>query len=533
MASLNDTYKLWLEDSDTLEDTVRLEDYPQISTNALRPNPSVLLSTNPDFARLVPVNDQAKLAFHEIALILNADPGWNSHCRKFIHVSDVKDKVASGGLQESDTSECDPEVQEVFTGYFCLNLTILPENFPRGWIIGSGRPNMDHLGVDFLITMKGKRDGVRGRHAHIRHHNVNRLLMMAPAYGKKVWLNGEEVSNEGRLLESTRMGVTIGNLVFRLEFLLKNTDTYNKQLDEIIRESGSWFTEKIEAIDSTPSDNHLILQGYQIHTLQAFGAFGVRTQSSFSQVNEEVTILRRLEKHPHVCALTEVIYSDGDHTSMGNRSINDVYIILDPWAPQTFCALLAPQADHQTRSKAFHQGAQGIRYIHRCGIIHRDIKLTNLLVARRNPLRIVVADFGHATTDAHSRDHMKGTISYLPPEIVQLKELEESRRRSEVPKSYSWDPTLHWSQACDVYTYGLVGYELLIGSLKRPVHGVDKALHKQLLTTLQELRTALAEVLLRMLAWAPELRPEMREVLLSPCWSDAETLFVATKRHFT
>lgn len=217
---------------------------------------------------------------------------------------------------------------------------------------------------------------------------------------------------------------------------------------------------------------------------------------------------------------------------MGRRNINDVYIILEPWAPQTFRSLMAPQEGRHIRVKAFHQGAQGVRYIHHREVIHRDLKLTNLLVARRNPLRVVVADFAHATTATDSQDHMKGTISYLPPEIVQLKERERLAKQSQDPRSHSSESTLHWGRASDVYSYGLIGYELLIGSFKRPLHGINESLHKQLLTTLQDLRTPLAEILLRMLAWTPQLRPEMREVLLDPCWSDPETPFTAAKRYF-
>lgn len=331
MERQNETHSPSLDDTVRLDDTIRLSDATQLdgkirlgglpndSGGPGLPRALPSQSTSSDFAQLIPVNDRARLAFHEIAVILNADRSWNPHCRKFIYVSDVKSKVIPGGSPESDASEEDAEIQEIFTGYFRLNLTILPDNFPRGWVIGAGRSNMDHLGVDFLVTIKGNQDGVRGRHATIRLHNVSRLPMIAPAHGKKVLLNGEEVAKEGRVLESPRMGLTIGNLAFRIEFLPNNAVAYNKRLDEIVRESG-WFTEKIESIDTTPSENHLIFHGYQIQTPQAFGAYGVvcpcikisdrersgnvyavkriqRTRSSFGLIGDEVEALQQLKKH--------------------------------------------------------------------------------------------------------------------------------------------------------------------------------------------------------------------------------------------
>lgn len=211
---------------------------------------------------------------------------------------------------------------------------------------------------------------------------------------------------------------------------------------------------------------------------------------------------------------------------MGGRNINDVYMIFEPWAPRTLHSLMASRESRDILLRAFHQGAQGVRYAHSCAIIHRDLKPSNILVAQRNPLRVVISDFGHATTDLNSQDHMKGTISYLPPEIIQLKKKSWDRR------SHSSDSTLRWSAKSDVFSYALVGFELLHENFQRPVDGIDKVVHNHLLTTLQNSRTAVDEVLEHMLAWSSDARPEMREVLLEPCWSNPETPFTAAKRHF-
>jgi serine/threonine protein kinase len=53
--------------------------------------------------------------------------------------------------------------------------------------------------------------------------------------------------------------------------------------------------------------------------------------------------------------------------------------------------------------------------------MHRDIKPENIL-ASAAPIRGVIIDFGCATWEKTSKDHMKGTIRYLAPEIIALKE---------------------------------------------------------------------------------------------------------------
>jgi serine/threonine protein kinase len=211
---------------------------------------------------------------------------------------------------------------------------------------------------------------------------------------------------------------------------------------------------------------------------------------------------------------------------MGSRKINDVFMVIDPWAPKTLHALMASHVSPSERWRAFHQGAQGIRHFHSLGIIHRDLKFGNILVVQLHPLRVVITDFGHATISTNSQDHLKGTISYLPPEIIELKE------RSKDPNRIPPSPTIHWTYKSDVYSYGLVGWALRHGYLSRSVDGIGKILHKDLLAPLLESRTIADEVLANMLAWDCDSRPEMREVLLKPCWSEPETPYIEKKRFF-
>jgi serine/threonine protein kinase len=121
---------------------------------------------------------------------------------------------------------------------------------------------------------------------------------------------------------------------------------------------------------------------------------------------------------------------------------------------------------------------------------------------------------------------MKGTIVWHPPEIVQLKKMSKSSK----PKVST--PTLYWSYASDVYSYGIVGYVLFHGEIKRPSDGIDETVHELLIGRLRKSGTMLDEVLETMLAWDLGLRPEMREVLLRPLWDNPETPFHSGKRHF-
>lgn len=54
--------------------------------------------------------------------------------------------------------------------------------------------------------------------------------------------------------------------------------------------------------------------------------------------------------------------------------------------------------------------------------MHRDIKLDNIGLVSIQPPQAVLLDFGHATQAKTSTSHMRGTVRYLAPEVLALKE---------------------------------------------------------------------------------------------------------------
>ena len=65
---------------------------------------------------------------------------------------------------------------------------------------------------------------------------------------------------------------------------------------------------------------------------------------------------------------------------------------------------------------------RGLVYLHDSkGIMHRDIKPSNLGVVSFSPFKGVILDLDAATTETLSDDHGEGTISYLAPEVIDLK----------------------------------------------------------------------------------------------------------------
>jgi serine/threonine protein kinase len=112
----------------------------------------------------------------------------------------------------------------------------------------------------------------------------------------------------------------------------------------------------------------------------------------------------------------------------------------------------------------------GLAFLHAEGCMHRDIKPDNIL-ASPSPVRAVIIDFGCATWDRTSTDHMKGTIRYLAPEIIALKE-------NTAPRNSTYD------MSADVWSMGLTTFELLRGSRTRFQRMSKKFYHEELLPAL-------------------------------------------------
>lgn len=71
----------------------------------------------------------------------------------------------------------------------------------------------------------------------------------------------------------------------------------------------------------------------------------------------------------------------------------------------------------------YSQILKGMSYLHEICVVHRDLKLDNLIIdTNTKTVKIIDYGFGCITTWSKELNFFCGTPSYMPPEIIQKKD---------------------------------------------------------------------------------------------------------------
>ena len=165
-------------------------------------------------------------------------------------------------------------------------------------------------------------------------------------------------------------------------------------------------------------------------------------------VLNEVDILKTLD-HPNVLKVYEYFEDERNY-----------YIVMEYCKDGDLYDELKAigKFDEENAGKIMGQLFSGISYIHRKNVIHRDIKLDNILISDKSKdICIKIIDFNIATFNMGKRlSKITGTPNYIAPEVIK--------------ESYT--------EKCDMWSCGIIMYLLLSGKFPFKAGGHDELLNK-------------------------------------------------------
>lgn len=148
----------------------------------------------------------------------------------------------------------------------------------------------------------------------------------------------------------------------------------------------------------------------------------------------EIKLLRKL-RHPNIIRLKEIIIDKND--------CNEMYMVFPFYKYDLYKFIKSKRIFTAKKKTILFQIVNGLLYLHRNGIIHRDLKSANILL--NNVFDVCIADFGISRYVNKNSAHTPGVVTlwYRAPELVLGAE--------------------EYSFSVDIWSLGCIAAEMVLG----------------------------------------------------------------------
>ena len=178
-------------------------------------------------------------------------------------------------------------------------------------------------------------------------------------------------------------------------------------------------------------------------------------ESHWNDLAMEFYYSRSIPEHKRIVKLRGSVI---DHSYGGGFGLGSaVLLISDRLSRDLYCGLRAGLSWLE-RIQIALDVLEGIRYLHSQGLVHRDIKLKNVLLDTEN--RAKLTDFGFCITEVMMLGSIVGTPVHMAPELLSG----------------------HYDSSVDIYAFGILFWYICAGHVRLP-YAFEQFHNKELLWT--------------------------------------------------
>lgn len=204
-------------------------------------------------------------------------------------------------------------------------------------------------------------------------------------------------------------------------------------------------------------------------------------------------------RHPHIISVIDYGFDTQQHPYYAMELLRDAENLL----------VYAQHKPFQEKMGLLVQVLQALSYLHRRGMLHRDLKPDNILVTRDGQVKVL--DFGLAIAqgDFNEETQTGGTLAYMPPEVLSGGSA---------------------SFASDLHAFGVIAYEVISDTSPFDKSSMTELIREILTVSVDvgklDAPDTIKNMLSRLLAKEPEDRYQDAEELL-PAFTEVAGLPIA------